>query len=186
MAGGWAESLTRTVEMPDDEPGTFAFYIFWLYYGSLPVFEAKYTFSRDVNLLSLVKAYVLGDKLLDDNFQDATIDFIIEGRDQSRSPPGWLPVGEVIEYTYKNTRKSSPLRRLFLDMYAREGYPEWLTDPSWGDASQIPQPFLFDLALKQMSDTIKFDFTPGYLVESSRYYVGSRVVADEDDSSEDD
>ena len=36
MSGEWAESATQTIEMPDDEPGIFALYIYWLYYNKLP------------------------------------------------------------------------------------------------------------------------------------------------------
>jgi hypothetical protein len=67
-----------TVRLPDDEPGIFSLYVHWLYWGTLPVICDKTGTPADSEHLDLVKAYVLGDKILDSTFQNTIIDAIGE------------------------------------------------------------------------------------------------------------
>jgi hypothetical protein len=145
MAGDWKESQQRTIHLPDDEPEIFALYVHWLYYGTLPVFCDESGLPGNSEYLNLVKAYVLGDKILDSRYQDAAIDAIVE-KCQSKAQDGanWFPVGEVIRYAFDNTNESAPIRELLVDMYAIHGYRAWLED--WAEPASLPQPFLFKLA----------------------------------------
>jgi hypothetical protein len=147
VAGEWKESVQRTINLPDDEPKILKLYIHWLYYGTLPVFCDEPGLLGNSEYLDLVKAYVLADKLLDTRFQDTAIDAIIE-KSCSNAKDGarWYPVGEVIEYAYRNTTESAPVRELLVDMYAKHGHSEWLHD--WADSASVPRPFLLRLASK--------------------------------------
>jgi hypothetical protein len=165
MAGGWKESVQRTIKLPDDEPKILALYTHWLYYGTLPVFCDEPGLPGNSEYLDLVKAYVLGDKLLDTLFQDTAIDAIVE-KSHSNAQDGkrWYPVGEVIEYAYSNTTESALIRELLVDMYVYHGYSSWLHD--WADSASIPQPFLLRLASKlldQRGDS-------GKPIEAYRYH----------------
>jgi hypothetical protein len=74
-----------------------------------------------------VKAYALGDSLLDTKFQNTAVDAIIK-KSISKAKDGacWYPVGDVIEYVYNNTHESAPIREL-VDMYAYRGSGHWLS-----------------------------------------------------------
>lgn len=99
----------------------------------------------------MVKAYVLGDKILDTKFQDTCIDGIIESTDKPEIPPEFRfhPTGEAIEYVYNNTCESAPIGKLFVNMYAIQGTRMWLS--GWKDSSRIPRQFLLDLSFTLMS-----------------------------------
>jgi hypothetical protein len=165
MAGDWKESQQRTIHLPDDEPEIFALYVHWLYYGTLPVFCDEPGLPGNSEYLNLVKAYVLGDKILDSRYQDEAIDAIVE-KCQSKAQDGanWFPVGEVIRYAFDNTNESAPIRELLVDMYAIHGKRIWLQD--WAEPANVPQPFLFKLAttLLDWRNGAKLSF------QSSRYH----------------
>ncbi|KAF7122784.1 hypothetical protein CNMCM5793_000894 [Aspergillus hiratsukae] len=143
MAGDWKESQQRTIQLPEDEPGIFALYVKWLYCGTLPVVCDEPGLPGNSEYINLVKAYVLGDKILDSKFQDTVIDAIVE-KSQSKAKDGqcWYPNMGVIKYTFKNTSESAPIRKLLVDMYAGFARSSWIH--TW--AADLPQPFLFQLA----------------------------------------
>ncbi|OOQ83208.1 hypothetical protein PEBR_36322 [Penicillium brasilianum] len=124
MAGEWKESVQRTIKLPDDEPKILALYIYWLYYGTLPVFCDEPGRLGNSEYLDLVKAYVLGEKLLDTRFQDTAIDAIVEkSRSNAKDGKRWFPGGEVIEYAYKNTTESAPVRDSLVDIQYAAAFP---------------------------------------------------------------
>ncbi|KAL4870101.1 hypothetical protein BDV12DRAFT_184709 [Aspergillus spectabilis] len=165
MAGDWKESEQRTIYLPDDDPKVLALYIHWLYYGTLAVLCDEPGLPGNSEYLDLVKAYVLGDKLLDFAFQDAAVDAIIEkSRSVAQDGAKWYPVGEVIEYAYNNTIDSAPIRELLVDMYANRAQSSWLHD--WADPASVPQPFLLGLASKLL-DRRERSAEP---LEANKYY----------------
>lgn len=171
MSGNWQESSRRAVELPDDEPTIFQLYIHWLYYETLPVFCNEPGLSGNAEYLELIKAYILGDKLMDSKFQDAVIDAIIE-KSVSKASDGasWYPVGEALEYTYNNTNGSALIRKLLVDMYVIYGHGNWLHD--WGEAASIPQPFLSELA-SRLLDLDRRDVVSRLKmkIEASNYHI---------------
>lgn len=145
MAGPWKEAQDRTVSLPDDDPEIFALYVHWLYYGTLPVCCDEPGLPGNAEYLALVKAYILGDKILDYSFQNAAIEAMVE-KSHSTAQDGkrWYPVGEVIEFAYDHTNPSDLLRELLVDMYASYGKSGWLDE--WGEQENVPQSFLLKLA----------------------------------------
>jgi hypothetical protein len=162
MAGDWKESQQRTICLPDEEPRIFSLYAHWLYWGTLPVVGDETGAPGDPEYVDLVKAYVLGDKILDSKFQDTAIDAIVEksksvGTDGVRRyPNGW-----AIKYAFNNTNESAPIRKLLADMYAYRANSAWLQD--W--AASIPQPFLF-----QVASTLLDQRQGTKVIEASQYH----------------
>jgi len=80
LNGNWLESTKKQVCLPEDEPPVFAIWVTWLYDRQLPrlpwtvVDEASWIQESDL----LSRAYMLGEKLDDKDFMDATIDLLIE------------------------------------------------------------------------------------------------------------
>lgn len=165
MSGPWLESTQRTIELPDDEPPIFAIYVHWLYYGTLPVFNNE---TEDGEYLSILKAYTLGDKLLDINFQNAAVDAMIEKSTTSVDGTEWYPGLSIIEYVYNNTSESALVRELLVDMYVFGAEDGWLHE--WEKKGSIPKPFLFDLAFKllgqQNRPRLKFTASDYYIHDS--------------------
>lgn len=145
-SGAWLESAQHTIRLPEDEPEIFSIYVHWLYYGTFPVYCDKPGRPANQEYLKLVKAYTLGDKLMDTVFQNAAIDAIVE-KSTSMASDGhkWYPDTEVVEFAYNNTNKSAPIRQLLVDMYVSVGHSEWLDDEN---PDSVPQPFLFELSSK--------------------------------------
>lgn len=108
MSGAWLESAHRTIQLPEDEAEIFGIYVHWLYYGTLPVCCNDSGLPENQEYLKIVKAYTLGDKLMDTKFQNAAIDAIIEKSISAASDGNrWYPVAEVVEFAYNNTLDSS-------------------------------------------------------------------------------
>lgn len=158
MSGEWKESSQRTIQLPDDEPGIIKLYIHWLYCGTLPVICGKpygkeYTF--------LVKAYILGDKLLDTKFQNAAINAIVERSVTPYKDGIWYyPCGSLMTYVYDNSNESDRIRDLFVDLYAMYGKSTWLN-------STYPNPFILKLA----SVLLELRGASKKKIEASEYHV---------------
>ena len=146
MSRDWKESKQRSIQLEDDDPDTFQLYLHWLYRGTLPVRTDGPGRIANSEYLQLAMAYVLGDKLQDGDFQDITIDAMI---DKCKSPASdgakWFPVGSVIQCIYDNTPESSKARRLLVDIYVHNGCSGWLRDSMKPD--EIPKDFLFEIAI---------------------------------------
>lgn len=113
----WKEAQQRTIPLPDDEPDVFKLYKKWIYYCR--IFSMNGTAANqqgDGEYCLLVKAYILGEKLVDNHFKDAIIDCII---DKLRSTAMFdLRLTNPI---YNHTPETSPLRRLLQDVYIWSG-----------------------------------------------------------------
>ncbi|KAJ5512379.1 hypothetical protein N7463_001931 [Penicillium fimorum] len=169
MSGPWKESEEHTIELPEDDPITFAVYSHWLYYAKIPVIvedaaneKPSQVSAQEYN--DLAKAYVLGDKLLDVKFQNYAIDAIIERRFTPDAKTGkcYLPNRQSINYTYDNTTESATIRKLFVDMYVGNMTPGWLS-------RELPKDFLFLL----LRAVIEKTFVLSENIKASDYYVHS-------------
>ncbi|KUL85134.1 hypothetical protein ZTR_06255 [Talaromyces verruculosus] len=148
MSGAWLESAQHTIQLPEDEPEIFGIYVYWLYYGTLPVYCDKPGPPANQEYLKLVKAYTLGDKLMDTGFQNAAIDAIVEkSTSKTLDEHEWFPVTEVVEFAYNNTHKSAPVRRLLVDLHVSVAQGDWLDFGNF-NRERVPQPFLFELSAK--------------------------------------
>lgn len=88
----------------------------------------------------------MGERLKDGVFCDFIIDAMVENPTRKRRmESSYCPSWKNIEYIYKNTRPSSPARRLVVCLYVHHGNKEWLAE--W---KNIPRDFPLDFALALM------------------------------------
>ena len=123
----WKEAKDRIIPLPDDDPDTFELYQKWLYAGHI------YTANPDPEKTAkeyerLVKAYLLGEKLIDTVFKDVIIDCIIS---KLRSTGVFDP--RLTNLVYDNTPLNSALSRLWRDVYVWTGSADWLDESKLGD-----------------------------------------------------
>ncbi|GLI78896.1 hypothetical protein PoHVEF18_007218 [Penicillium ochrochloron] len=118
MGPQWKESKERKITMPDDDAEVMKIYVYWLYCGALLMYPPTSQDSAEREDLSYVKAWILGDKLLDLDFQNAVIDGIFERyHTEPRDGKRWNVWPGAVDYAFDKTYKGAPLRRLFVDMY---------------------------------------------------------------------
>ncbi len=152
VKGGWKESKDRSVELPDETPDTFGLYLHWLYRGTIPtkVDEAGAAGTNEYNRLA--RAFILGDKTGDGDFQDAVIDAMIsKNKTPTSNGDYWSPERPTIELIYENTLQSSKARKWLVDTYIRSGSSDWMLDRA--DAADWPHEFLLELSAKLLGKT---------------------------------
>lgn len=108
----WKEAKERIIKLPDVEPNVFEMYHCWLYH--IQPCRNSYTTSYT----TLVKAYCLGERLIDINFKDVVIDSIVQELKMTSA----FDLG-LVQLVYENTPEKSPLRRLLCDIYI------WVSSP---------------------------------------------------------
>ncbi|TKA24985.1 hypothetical protein B0A50_06083 [Salinomyces thailandicus] len=116
----WGQGEDKVVLLPDDSPSLFADYLSWLYWGH---------WSRGAGGLPQVFAvlgqlYVLGEKLLDDEFQNAVMDKMSQAGGGRFVRSG--PLSEFVDILYAGTPAQSPARRFVIDFYVRYGAADWV------------------------------------------------------------
>lgn len=121
MENEWVQGVSVTITLPEDEPETFAVYQTWLYEGCIQAVGVADADRADDEYQLLVKAYMLGDKMMDTTFKDALVDSIIDKLIVS----GRFDLN-LIDLIYGNTPATSPLRRLLRDIYGWAGQRSWL------------------------------------------------------------
>ncbi|KAJ5389603.1 uncharacterized protein N7496_000671 [Penicillium cataractarum] len=165
MGAGWKESQDRKITLPSDEPAIVALYVYWLYYGAIPM-SPEVTFkSAKLDDLRHVKAWILVDKLIDTKFQNAVIHAILERVNTPTKNGTPINVSRgAVNYAFENTMKGASIRRLFVDSYC------WNTERDvtsfWKTEEDIPHDFLVQ-AVKVL---VKPPFLTAKL-QASNYYV---------------
>ncbi|KAF2486837.1 hypothetical protein BDY17DRAFT_321598 [Neohortaea acidophila] len=158
----WIKGHHRTIELPEDDPYDFHVYVQWLYTGKLfckPLYEQEpETEERNYGLL--FDLYVLGQKLLDREFQDRVVDATIAASHDTgykESSKRLFPSDGVVDSLYRRTSKGCPMRRLLIDLSICQGGEGWMV-PAQNDPDGINVEFLIDLATAfykiQADDTI--------------------------------
>lgn len=143
----WKEGQEGRVPLPTDDPAAFALYVQWLYrdriFSSQDMGDAGGN-REEIDLL--IEAFVLSEKLQDQNFKDAVIDTLAHAVD---TPDGqdtrWYPRSAAVDRAYRGTPESSPLRKLLVDMHFFHGRADWLDGATNAD-------FLKDLAKEFLED----------------------------------
>ena len=122
LKGGFLESETQILDLPEDDPRVFGYLLIWLYTGQIiPGLQAD----DDGNSAQevLIGLYIFGEargiqKLLN-NIIDELIDHIEHAH---------LISDNLLPSVYNETPLGSPLRRVYADYVAREGR---LTRDEW-------------------------------------------------------
>lgn len=167
MARDWPEARARLVTLEEDMPDTFGLYVNWIYshriylkpfpttfsgYDVIKAIESNSATPNEVQDLFrarhslLIRADILGDKLLDRDFQDATIDAFIEF---SRGYQCW-PVRQT-RFVYENTLEGSPLRALLVHISSFYRFTTSFKDPTMREFSLK----IFSTILQRILSTIE-------------------------------
>ncbi|KAF2007736.1 hypothetical protein P154DRAFT_419660, partial [Amniculicola lignicola CBS 123094] len=154
MKPEWASQRQdgRIVELPEDDPEAFSFYMIWLYSGRIPTLPDPHVPPTSESHHTLAYAYVLGERLLDNDFKNAIADtYVLYARGM---PPAkrFYPSNEEIRVIYEGTRESSPLRKLLVDIWACRGKHEWIeNDPD------LPKDFMVEITKALLKARTNFD-----------------------------
>jgi hypothetical protein len=164
LRGEWKEARERTIPLPEDDPDVFSVYQQFLY-GGLIYTSYKNAPSRpDDEYKVLVKAYILGEKIMDQEFKDSIVDAIIEKLRTLRRFDT-----QLTDLVSDNTPFASPLRRLWMDAYYHFGSSEWLDSSLAG--SPINAEFMAEFSRHQMQSRTGFgSFGPYAMFLSCTYH----------------
>ena len=138
----WKEGNSRIIKMLEDDYDLVYTYVRWLYAGKI------YTDVKDddtePDFINLAKLYTLGEKLLDNGFQDCVLNSIVSLSRKKHDPDDtrFFPGAMVIGIIYNGTSPSSPARKLLVHIYAAEAEPGWMS--KWR-VSKTPEEFKNDL-----------------------------------------
>jgi hypothetical protein len=134
------------IDLTDEQLGSVTLYVQWLYTGDLhaQVHLEKGAFiktrAEENERMSeiLVKAFILGDKLIDKDFQTVILQKWIDTHIIS----GWTCGPEILTLLYSKTSLGSPARRLVALFVAYSVYD----DPSWhSEIEGYPRELLVDV-----------------------------------------
>lgn len=138
-------SNSRTIRLRHLGHHYFEVYLHWLYRGIFTKVPERTRPGADSYYLYFARAYVLGLKVEDDDFQDAVLDAFV---DLSNSPIDgllWLPGADVILYIYDTTTKNDKARALIVDMLETRAERDWLENTV--DVNYISKEFLYDFSI---------------------------------------
>ena len=131
----WIEGQ-HDVKLPEDDPCAFKIYAKWLYTGNMGNMGK-------LDYPSLVRMYVLAEKLIDPTFQDLFINAIVaRSRKGDKDGMVWVPGPACSSFAYQHTMPESPVRRLMVSFYLVHGGPTRMKD----GPTVFEKDFLFDLA----------------------------------------
>lgn len=80
--------------------------------------------SELVGIHRIIKSYILGEKLVDTEYQNAIIKTLMVSATNYAS----FPTATSVTFVYERTAPSSPLRRLLVDFYAWIAHEDWIVD----------------------------------------------------------
>lgn len=113
-----------TVDLTDEDPEIFKIYMEFLY-GDLVHINVKA--DRNAEYKTLFKAYVFGEKIMSNNFQNAVMSAIIKFK-----ATGKFPDFHLAPIVYRGTPANSPLRKLLLDFVAKRAQNTWNVQELYG------------------------------------------------------
>lgn len=115
----WRTDPLKPIDLSDEKPPFFEKYIQWLYTNTVPPNAAA---TDPYKYLALM--YVLGEKIMDQAFQDAILATMIEHCAAAPSQHKY-PCLDAINVIYDGTTDTSPARRLVVDFWAYNMTPNW-------------------------------------------------------------
>jgi hypothetical protein len=155
LNGNWAESDTRIVKLPEDDPHIFALYLNYVFNGQLATMGKTPEEFATLGLLEFYKhihheyeevsrLYILAEKLQDVATKNAELAATMD-ISQTESVGGLraLPSPRSIQIIYAATLAGSPARRLVADMWSTLSVYEILSELQ---THQMHSDFVEDLA----------------------------------------
>ncbi|KAH7137918.1 hypothetical protein B0J11DRAFT_573932 [Dendryphion nanum] len=141
LNGNWRESDDKSVPLDDVDPEIFAIYLNSIYHNQLPVFPASGEVDGGGQFETLMKVYVLADKLMDTTTKNTILDAVI-----CRVRERKIPSPAALTIVYVSTPENDPMRRLVVDVCA-----QWGSIDSFAN-ERPPADFMYDLlvAMRKM------------------------------------
>lgn len=100
---------------------------------------------------TLIAAFIFGEKIQNQDFQDAVVDALIHSFGTPGEREGWYPGATWVDRAYEGTPEGSPLRSLIVDLHVFLGSSKWLD----GSTNVV---FLNDLARRLLDKRETFNF----------------------------
>ncbi|KAM3421107.1 hypothetical protein BST61_g1521 [Cercospora zeina] len=148
LNGQWKDGKDKNVKLPDDNPEEFDVYAEWLFCGKIAsgtsknVKPTKNEVWSEQDLLS--RLYVLGEKLIDDEFCDCTLRALVElSKVTDEHGERYHPGGGHVRTVYDGTMQSSPIRKYLVDLYCQEISKDWFSEDQ---VQHYPKQFFVDIA----------------------------------------
>lgn len=146
LSGAWSESKARAVELPEDDPALFAYYASWIL-GTNPFSSSKVTCSARQERHSeahsqhetLIKFYLLGEKLGDHEFMDLALSALVEAIEVHA---GFFP--SLARIIYTEALPDSELKRFWITKTIESPHTSGLLKTNKAD---LPVDFIYDVAL---------------------------------------
>lgn len=160
----WSQQRNgQPIEVSKHKPAIVEAYLQWLYTHNTP---------RPAYINQYLPMYVLGQEMMDFEFQDVVTAAFIEQCDHEGHPP----LGDEISLVYDNTSPDSPIRQLLVDHFCYNA--TWPLSGSEEFVSRWPAEFVVDVLegfLKLRDQNKKFSRANApWRKDPSAYFVGSR------------
>jgi hypothetical protein len=147
----------KPTNLEDDDPEVFANYVRGIYLNLIDVLPQD---RENSDLGSLIRLYVLADKLCDLKSANMVVDRLVCYSDETKSIPG----AEEIELAYNSTASGSPLKAVFCDYFIHESGSGFFNDQ---DVSKIPREFYHDIAVRYLNIKSKKNKDPSVNIEAA-------------------
>ncbi|KAG9523674.1 hypothetical protein KCU93_g6483, partial [Aureobasidium melanogenum] len=116
----------------------FRLYAEWVYSGHIQQGALRIN-AGDIDFSTIGQAYILGEKLQDKEFRNATVDLLLQTIVTQGKMDLTLPA-----LIFDETATTAPLRKLLVDLYVWYGHKEWLKPD--GSKKSTSATFLSDLS----------------------------------------
>ncbi|EZF33325.1 hypothetical protein H101_03090 [Trichophyton interdigitale H6] len=139
-----------TLSIPDEYTEALQCYINWVYRRVIPCADSEQQTRKES--ITLAKAYIIGKKFGDTDFQNAIIDEVIERASGKCNNNIILPDAETVQFTYAESKGRSSFRPLLVELYASYTISGYFYKSA---SSKYPKLFLIDVlsAVAEMQRT---------------------------------
>jgi hypothetical protein len=123
----------RVIALPEENPEHFSLYLKWLKTQDVAVKKATFDDGGLVEmtcLITLAHCYILGSRMKDAKYQDATLTKLINCIVHKSS----YPCNEAIRMVYAGTTSSPPARNLLVDVWLWRAGEKWDLEDTVGEA----------------------------------------------------
>lgn len=119
LSGGFKEAQERVVKLPEDDPEIFGIYLHHVQTNEFSVLPDSLSLEDNGYEETLIKLYVLAEKLQDTRFKNAIVRAVIGYCHQSRPNNRFYSLGQsVTRLLYEGTSPGSNMRRVVVEMKA--------------------------------------------------------------------
>ncbi|CAF9942840.1 MAG: hypothetical protein ALECFALPRED_010144 [Alectoria fallacina] len=123
--GNFKESSEKTMQLPEDDEGTFELFVDWLYgqrYAMLPEVEKGHEdYEKDKRFLQAYQLFVLADKYRVCKLKSLVIEALFADVTMCKG----VPSNASVAYAYEHTTQCSGLRKWLADYHAWNVRLEW-------------------------------------------------------------